>query len=190
MVVLLRALARLAAFLVLLALAALGLVIALVSLLPSLGPAMGLTDARDAAGSYLAQLESPGPIAAKSALYALLAALVALLLLIGALARRRQPLLILEESPEGVLAARRRAVAQVAEALTEQVRGLTATQVKVSADRTGRRGRLEVEASHPRTTDAAEVEQGAADALAPLSDGFGLTTRVRPRVGEPGQRAE
>ena len=64
MVVLLRALARLAAFLVLLALAALGLVIALVSLLPSLGPAMGLTDARDAAGSYLAQLESPGPIAA------------------------------------------------------------------------------------------------------------------------------
>ena len=190
MVVLLRALARLATFLLLLALAAVALIVAVVSILPSLGPAMGLTDARDAAGAYLAQLESPGPIAVKSALYALLAALTALLLLIGALARPRQSLVILEESSDGVLAARKRALAQMAAALTERVRGVTATRVKVRTDRKGRHGRLEVQASHPRATDPGEVEHGTTSALAPLSDGLGLSTRVRPRVGGSGQRAE
>ena len=190
MVLVLRAIARLAAFLVLLALALLALVVALVALLPSLAEAFGLIALREAAGAYLAALEAPGEVALMSLLSGLAAVLAALLLLVGALSRAREPLVVSDEGRDGRLAARRRPLSQMAEALVGGDTGVTAANARVRPARKGRGGRLDVSASHSRTESAGDIERDAAAALAPLAEGFGLRTRVRPRVADSGHRVE
>lgn len=190
MVLLLRAIARLVAFLVLLALAALGLIVALVTLLPALGDAFELTALRETAGEYLGQLEAGGPVALVSLLAGLLAVLAGLLLLVGALAPAREPLVVADEGRDGRLAARRRPLGQMAEALVAGVRGVTATKARVRPARKGRGGRLNVSASHTRSESGADIQRETVAALAPLADGFGLRTRVRPRAADSGSRVE
>ena len=190
MILILRAIARLVAFLLLLALALLGLVVALVALLPSLGEGFGLVALRETTGSYLSELEAPGEIALVSLLSGLAAVLAGLLLLVGALAPGREPLVVAEEGGDGRLAARRRALAQMAESLVGGVSGVTGAKARVRPARKGRGGRLDVSASHTRNESAEEVERDATTALAPLADGFGLRTRVRLRVADAGQRVE
>jgi len=190
MVLILRAIARLAAFLVLLALALLGLVVALVALVPSLGEAFGLIGLREATGAYLTELEAPGELALVSLLSGLAAVLAGLLLLVGALAPGREPLVVADEGSGGRLAARRRALSQMAESLVSGVAGVTGAKARVRPARKGRGGRLDVSASHTRNESTEEIERDAAAALAPLAEGFGLRTRVRPRVADAGQRVE
>ena len=190
MVLALRAIARLAAFLVLVALALLALAVALVSLLPSLAEAFGLVALRESVGSYLTALEAPGEIALASLLSGLAAVLAGLLLLVGALARAREPLVVSDEGRDGRLAARRRPLSQMAEALVAEVTGVTAVRARVRPARKGLGGRLDVSASHSRQESPGEIEREAAAALAPLAEGFGLRTRVRPRVAESGQRVD
>lgn len=186
----LRALARLAAFLVLLALAVLSLMVALVVLLPALAEAFGLLALREVTGAYLAALDAPGTVAVASLLAGLCAVLVALLLLIGALAPARDRLVVSDDGQAGRLAARRRALAHVAEALVAGVAGVTAVKAKVRPSRRGRGGRLAVATDHTRSESPDDVRREAEAALAPLAEGFSLKTRVRPRIADAGARVE
>lgn len=194
--ILLRALARLVTFVVLVALAVAGLTAAVFSLgssgsfsLPGLAQLVRLPALRDEVGRLLGAVEASGPLAGFTALCGLGSALLGLLLLVGALRSRRERLAVLERTDEGMLAARRRPLGRVAAALVEQVRGVTATTVKLRPGRRGG-GRLAVEAVHSRTTDPEQVRAGGQEMLASLTEAFGLKARIRPRVGGPRQRVQ
>ena len=196
--ILLRALARLITFVLLLALAVTGLVVAIFSIrgedrplsIPALAENLRLHDLRETVGDFLDQLEGPGGIALLSALCGLGALLLGLMLLAGALSSRKERLMVLEREGGTTLAARKRPLGQVAAALVEQAKGVTATKVKVKPKRRRKGGRVEVTAI--RTADATDgdVKQAASEALAPLTDDFGLRARVRPKLGEAGQRVQ
>jgi len=196
--ILLRALARLITFVLLLALAVTGLVVAIFSIrgedrplsIPALAENLRLHDLRETVGDFLDQLEAPGDIALLSALCGLGALLLGLMLLAGALSSRKERLMVLEREDGTTLAARRRPLGQVAAALVEQAKGVTATKVKVKPKRRREGGWVEVTAI--RTADATDgdVKQAASEALAPLTDDFGLRARVRPKLGEAGQRVQ
>lgn len=198
MILLLRAIARLVTFVLLVVLAACGLAIAVFSIggsrtgdfnLPGLARLVHLGDLRDQVGELLHDLTGPGPVAGITALCGLAAVALGLLLLVGALWPRRERLVILQRSEEGTLAARRRVLARVAGALAEQTRGVTAIKVRV---RPGRRrgGRLAVRADHSRTQQPQDVRQRTQLALAPLTEPFGLRARITPRLGQRSRRVE
>ncbi len=194
--IVLRALARLVTFLLLVALAVVGLALAVFSLgpagsfsLPGLAQLVHLPALRDDVGRLLGAVEASGPLAALTGLAGLASVVVGLLLLAGALVSRRERLAVMERTDQGTLAARRRPLGRVAGALVEQVRGVTATKTKV---RPGRRrgGKVAVEAVHSRTTDPKQVRTAARELLGPITEAFGLKTRIRPRVGDAKQRVE
>lgn len=194
---LLRGLAQLVTFVVLVALAACGLAVAVFSVaasgdfsLPGLAKLIGLPGLSEGAGRLLRSVEADGGVAAISALAGLGAVVLGALLLAGTLAPRRERLVVLGSGDEGTTAARRRVLRRVAGALAEQARGVTATKVKLRARRRARGGRLTVRAAHPRTADPKEVERGALEALDPLAKPFGLKPRIRPRLGRPDQRVQ
>jgi hypothetical protein len=198
MILLLRALARLVTFALLCVLAACGLAIAIFSIgwsrtgdfnLPGLAQLVHLGDLRGQVGELLRDLAGPGPVAGITALCGLGALALGLWLLVGVLWPRRERLVVLDRSEEGTLAARRRVLGRVASALAEQTRGVTATKVKV---RPGRRhgGRIAVRADHSHTQDPQDVRQRTQLAMAPLTQEFGLRTRVQPRLGQRGRRVE
>jgi hypothetical protein len=195
---LLRALARLVTFVLLVVLAACGLAVAIFSIggsrtgdfsLPGLARLVHLGALRDQVGELLGDLAGPGPVAGIAALCGLGAVAVGVLLLLGVLWPRRERLVILDRGEEGTLAARRRVLARVASALAEQTRGVTATRVKVRSGR--RRGaRLAVRADHSHNQQPKDVRQRTQLALAPLTDAFGLRARVQPRLGRRRRRVE
>ncbi len=198
----LRAVARLTAFLLLVALAALGLATAVFSLqgdsralsLPTLARHLRLPDLRRIVGDYLSSLEHSGPTAWISVGAGAAAVALGLLLLAGVLAPRRERSVVLEDGDgdgDGAgahLAARRRPLAQIASTLAEQERGVTATRTKLRVSRWGSGGRLRVTAFHPRNRTGAEVSNRVSAAIAPLAEAFRLRTRVRSRVGERGSK--
>jgi len=196
-VILVRALARLVTFLLLLALAVAGLAVAVFSIrggdrplsLPALADNARLPQLRDTVGDYLGQLEGAGNVALISLLCGLGAILLGLLLLIGALRGGRERLVIVDRTGGGVLAARRRALGQMAVALAEQVRGVVAAKVRVRTSRRGR-GKVRLTVTHPRDNAPAEVKRAATDALQPLTGGFGVKAKVQPKLGESGQRVQ
>jgi len=198
MILLLRAIARLVTFVLLVVLALCGLAIAVFAIggsrtgdfnLPGLARLVHLGDLRNQVGELLHDLEGPGPVAGITALCGLAAVALGLLLLAGALWPRRERLVILQRSEEGTLAARRRVLGRAASTLAEQTRGVTAIKIKV---RPGRRrgGRLAVRADHSRTQEPQDVRQRTQLALAPLTEAFGLRARITPRLGRHGRRVE
>jgi Family of unknown function (DUF6286) len=198
MIALLRAVARLVTFVLLAVLAACGLAVAVFSIgwsrtgefnLPGLARLVHLGDLRDQVGELLHDLAGPGPVAGITALCGVAAIALGLLLLVGALWPGRERLVILERSDVGTLAARRRVLGRVASALVEQTRGVTATKVKVKPGRR-RGGYLAIRADHSRTQERQDVRQRIQLALAPLTEAFGLRTRVNPRLGQHGRRVE
>lgn len=198
MILLLRTLARLITFLLLLALAVAGGAVAVFSIgggsgtfsIPGLAELIGLPVLRDDVGTLLRTVEGDGGIAVVTALAALGAIVVGLLLLVGAFAPRRERLVVLEQDDSGTVAARRRALGRAAAALAEGTRGVTATRVRIKPRRRARGGRVRVRASHPRTADPDEVRTAATSALEPLTGAFGLTATVDPKLGEAGQRVQ
>ena len=198
MILLLRAVARLLTVALFVVLAACGLAIAIFSIggsrtgdfnLPGLARLVHLGDLRNQVGELLHDLAGPGPVAVITVLCGLGALAVGLLLLVGMLWPRRERVVVLEASEEGTLAARRRALGRVAGALAEQVRGVTASKVKVRPGR-WRGGRLSVRASHSRTQESQDVRQRTQLALAPLTEAFGLRARVQPRLERRDRRVE
>jgi hypothetical protein len=192
MILLLRALARLVAFVLLAGLAACGAAVAIFSVgpsrtgdfsLPGLARLADLGGLRRRVGELLSDLAGPGPVAAIAVLCGLGALALGLLLLLGALWPPRERLVILERGEQGTLAARRRALGRAAGALAEQAQGVTASKVRV---RPGRRrgGRLAVRATHSRAQAPEDVRRGAILALAPLTGAFGLHARVQARLGQ------
>ena len=195
---LLRGFARIVAFLLLAALALAGLTVAVFSIqggagplsLPGLAQHVSLPELRETVGDYLADLEADGPTARVSALAGAAAIFSGILLLAGALAPRRERLVILDEEDDKKIAARRGALANVAETLAEQGRGVSEAKVRVRPKRVGRGGRLHVKVSHPRRESAAQVEQRALTRLAPLTEPFELKARVDARTGDGKARVQ
>ncbi len=196
MILLLRAIARLVAFLLLVILAVCGLAVAVASLgggsgfgIAGLAELVRLPQLEDLVRGLFEQVEGSGAAKPVPALAGLGAVAVGLLLLIGVLWPRRERLVTLEGNKEGTLGARRRALAQVAGALAEQSRAVTATKVRVRPRRRRRPGgRLELRALHPRSSEAKEVRRQATDSLQSLTEPFALKAKVRPRLGERGDR--
>jgi hypothetical protein len=193
MILFVRLIARLLAFVLLVALALLGLAVAVFSIqgdggtlsLPRLAEYFELPELRAHAGRWLDQLEEPGPVALASLGGGAAAIAAGILLLAGTIVPPRERFLVVEEEDDGRLAGRRRAVAQAARSLAEPVRGVTAAKVRVRPRRRGRGGRLAVVAVHPRTVAGSEVEERVREVLVPLSEGFSLRARVRARRGKP-----
>lgn len=191
MILVVRALVRLVSFVLLVALAVAGLVLAIFCIgTGTTGPSLGalaklahLPALRDATGSWLQQLEASGPVAAIAALAGLGAVLLGGLLLLGILVHRRERLVTLATSEHGVLAARRRPLSQAAAALVVQVRGVTEARVRVRPRRRAG-GRLAVRASRTRPADASQVKGAVREQLRGLTDPFKLKARIEvPRRG-------
>lgn len=194
MIALARLLARLVGFLLAVALSAAGIVVAVFCISgggtgPSL--AQGAKDAqlpqfRDTMAHWLGQIEAHGSVAVIAGLCGLGAVALGLLLLVGIFVPRRERLVKLADEDRGTLAARRRALAQVATALVEQLTAVTSARVRVRPRRTTG-GRMSVTASRTRPSDAREVQQAVHERLSNLTDPFNLSARVEvarraPRV--------
>src|SRR5436305_4190467 len=169
MIPLARLLARVVGFVLLLALAAAGILLAVFCIgTGTHGPSLGglarllsLHSVRDTVGHWLARVEAPGSVAVIAGVCGLGAIALGLLLIAGVLVPRRERLVQLTEDERGKLAARRRPLAQVATALVEPVGGVTEARVRV---RPFRRigGRLSVRASRTALADAGEVRRAVA----------------------------
>jgi hypothetical protein len=196
-ILLLRALVKLLAFLLLVALALLGLAAAVFCLqggsetlsLTKLADLLRLPELRDEVGDLLRTLEADGPLALLSLLGGLIAMLAGLALLAGVLVPRRERLVTLEAAPAGTLAARRRALAAAAGMLAEQARGVTAARVRARPRRTSG-GTLRVRAQRTRSTDTGAARAAVEDQLRPLTDPFKLRSRVQVRFGGRGPRVQ
>lgn len=192
MIVLLRAIARLVTFVLLLALALAGLALAVFALTKAsggVGEFLRLPLIRDEVGAFLGALEG-GQAPAAALLGGLLAMLAGIVLLIGALRRPPEGTLVFEQGSGGRLAARKRPLSQVASVLAGQVRGVTEPRVRVKPKRRGTGGRIEVRALHARTANAKELRRSVSEALTPLADARSVRVRVRPEPGGPGARTE
>jgi hypothetical protein len=197
MILLLRALVRVLAFVLLLALALAGLAAAVFSIqggtetlsYNELASLVGLPEARDAISGWFGQIAADGPIAVVALLCGLGAILLGLLLIAGVLVPRRERLIALEQREDGTLAARRRPLASVARTLTEQARGVTQAKVRARPRRRSG-GILTVRADRTRQTDEAAARSAVEAELEPLVGPFDLRTRVASRVGEAGSRVQ
>ena len=198
MILLLRAVARFVALVLLVALALAGLAAAVFSIqggdgplsLPGLAAHTRLPEVEQTVGDYLGQLEADGPLAKLSALAGAGAVVAGVLLLLGVLAPRRKRLVIFDNGEAGRLGARRRTLAGVAETLAEQARGVTEAKARVRPRGRLRSGRLRVTVSHPRNYQDREVEERVLSAISPLVDSSGLKPRIEARVGTRGARVE
>jgi hypothetical protein len=115
------------------------------------------------------------------------AILLGLLLMAGLLVPRRERLVTLASDDTGTLAARRRPLAQAAQTLVEQVRGVTDARARVRPRRRAG-GRLRVRASRTKAADPGQVRSAVDDQLRELTDPFTLTTRVE--VARDGARVQ
>ncbi len=192
--ILLRALARLITFLLLLLLGLAGLTVAIFSIqsgltglsLPQLADWSHLADLRDTVGHGLRDLET-GAVNWVAALAGLGAVLLGVLLLAGILVPRRERTVSLRTDEAGTVNARRRALGQAAESLVGQVRGIADANVKAKSRRRGG-GTLRVRAHRIRAADADQLETTVVDRLTTLTGPFALNARVDVRDAERGNR--
>ncbi|MDP9400464.1 MAG: DUF6286 domain-containing protein [Actinomycetota bacterium] len=197
MIPLARLLVRVLSFLLLLALALLGLTIAIFSIqggtgtlsLAGLADLVGLSAVGDEVGGFLRRLES-GEQGLLTMLAGLGAILLGLLLLLGIFTPARERLLSLPgRGGDGRVGARRRPLAQAATTLVEQARGVSGAHVRVRPGRSSG-GRLTVRAEHTLRADPDEVRQAVEERVRPLAEPFGLRTKVQTRLGGAGSRVQ
>jgi hypothetical protein len=185
-ILLLRALVRLLGFLLLIALALVGLGFALAALL---GDELGVQLEDSAVSRWLERLEGDGTQVLEAVIGGGMV-LLGLLLLIGALAPRRERRAVLEQGEHGTLDARRRPLTQMFTALAERTRGVTHANAKLRLGRRPRHGRLVVRAERPRTTESAAVREAVRSDVGELAAAFGLKTRVQATLGRRGRRVQ
>jgi hypothetical protein len=197
--VLLRVLARVVGAVWMLVLGLFGLAVAMYCFdaVISLGSArpdrlLDLPAVRRHVGRFLDQVAAPGSTAGLALLCGLGAMLLGFLLLMSVLGRRRQRLAVLEQDRQtGAIAARPKPLRDMARALAEPARGAASVKrPKLSLSRRGTRGKLTVSATRARSTDPRELKTAVEKAVEPITEPFGLTPRVRVRLGEPGTRAQ
>lgn len=190
MILILRGVARVIGFLLLIVLALLGfgaLVVAVTGGSPDVAASLGLPSVRDGIGSFLANLEA-GDASVVAILGTIAAVLVGVAILVGALVSPRERLFLLEEGEGGRLTARRRAVWQAATVLAEQEREVADSTVKARPARHGSGGKLRVKARTRRPEEREEAQRRATAALEPVTSAFGLTTQVTAQAPETPQR--
>ena len=193
MVRLLRVIARLAALVLLIALALLGLATAIFAIqgdsatlsLPTLARHFQLPQLRPVVGDWLAQLDASGPTAMISLGGGLAAIAIGLLLLVGIVVPPRERLLLYEEDERGLLTARPRTLNQIATALAEGVQGVTVTRARVRSRRRGRGGKLQLRATHVASIPSDEAESAISEALSPFAESFELKPHLTAKVGKP-----
>jgi hypothetical protein len=191
-----RGLARLVALVLSTALAVSGLAVAVFSVqgdgstlsLASLARHLRIDDLHASVGVLLANLQADGPIAKVAALAGAGAILLGLLLLFGALARRRERLIVLRAGDDGTIAARPRAVGEAAVTLGEQSRDVLYAKARASARRRGAGGRLRLTAYHAQSPEGNGATTASRDRLQALAEPFSLRVRVRSRVPRRGVR--
>lgn len=197
MVLLLRALARVAetVFLVVLALFGLGVALYCFDGLVGLGGArpdrlLDLASVRRHVGHVLNLLGAPGSTAGLALLCGLGAMALGLLLLIGLLAPQRRRLAILDRGgSDGTVAARPRVLRDVARTLAARADGVSdVKRPRLALRRRGGGGRLTVTAAHPTTVDQNDVRRELNERLEPITTPFHLAPRVRLRRAESGGR--
>ena len=198
MILLLRALSHLVAFVLLTALALTGLALAVFSIgtgseglsLPALAGLLRLPELGEAVGTFLGGLEA-GSLRNETLLGGAVAVVVAVLLLVGALRRPAEAVMVLADGRPGRIAARRRPLGQAVAALAGRARGVAATKVRVKPRRRGLGGRIEVAAMHSRRSDPKEVDAKVTESLRSLVDpSRSLKVRTRPQPGGAGARTE
>ncbi len=195
--ILLRALARLLGFLLVVALAVTGAAVALFSIqggdgglsIPGLAKLVGLPSLGTTVDGFLSQLEASGPVAVLSALGGLGAIVLGALLILGALTPGRGRTFALDDNEQGALAARRRPLARMATALAVRAGGVTRAKVRA---RPGRRrpGVLRIRAELTRRSSQAEARTALEQAVAPLAEPLGIKTNVKTSVAERGARVQ
>ena len=190
---LVRALARLIGAIWMLALALLGIGIALYCLdaVIKLGSArpdriVHLSSVSSHVGRFLAQIASPGTTAALALLCGLGAIAIGLLLLIGTLRSSRQRLAVLNaDSATGTVAARSRVLGDMSRHLAQQTDGIARVKrPRLSLSRRGRRGRLKLRSTRTRSSDPQAVTPALTHAVAPISEPFRLKPRVTVTVSD------
>ena len=186
MILLLRGLVRLLGFLLLVALALLGLGFALAALLDD---QLGVQLEGSEVSRWLERLAGDGTQALEAVIGGGMV-LLGLLLLIGALAPRRERRAVLAEGEQGTLDARRRALTQMFTALAERTRGVTHAKAKLRLGRRPRQGRLVLRVERPRTAESATVREAVRSEVGELAGAFGLKTRVQTPLGRRGRRVQ
>ena len=186
MILLLRALVRLLGFLLLIALALVGLGFAVAALF---GDQLGVQLEGSTVGRWLERLEGDGTQGLEAVIGGGMI-LLGLLLLIGALAPRRERRAVLEQDEHGTLDARRRPLAQMFTALAERTRGVTHARAKLRLGRRAHHGRLVLRAERPRTIESAAVRKSVQSDVGELAAAFGLKTRIQAPLGRRGRRVQ
>jgi hypothetical protein len=185
-ILLLRALVRLLGFLLLIALALVGLGFAVAALF---GDQLGVQLEGSAVSRWLERLEGDGTQGLEAVIGGGMV-LLGLLLLIGALAPRRERRAVLEQDEHGTLDARRRPLAQMFTALAERTRGVTHARAKLRLGRRAHHGRLVLRAERPRTIESAAVRKSVQSEVGELAAAFGLKTRIQAPLGRRGRRVQ
>lgn len=194
MILLARTLARIVGFLLLVALALVGLAAVVFAIqggeatlsYPQLAEWVGLPELRDEVGALYDRLESGGPVEIVALLAGLAAMLLGLLLAAGAVLPRRDREAMLEETDEGSVAARPKPLAQAAEALAGRADGVTSAKARV---RPGRRLRVRADLRRPAASrDPGAARRAVQERVAPLVDAFDLRSKVSTRAGGRGSR--
>jgi hypothetical protein len=196
-VFLLRLLAALLGFLLLVVLAAGGLVVAIFCLrggtatlsLPHLAELLSLGDLRETVGGWFASLEAEGPAAVLAALCGAGAILLGIGLLIGALVPTRERLLVVERSDRGSLSVRRRAAGSALAALAERPRDVLKAKAKVRPNRNRAGGRARLTLVHADRDDERTAAQRARAQLDELAEQLSLRLQRRLKRPRSGGRA-
>jgi hypothetical protein len=186
-ILVLRALSRAVAFVLLVALAvgclvAAGFAVAR-SGLPTLGDLVGTDTAAGHSRDFLARLER-GDQPAGAAAGAGLAALVGVVLVAGAVLPRREPTLELADDEEGRLSARRRPLQSVATALAARPVGVSRARARIRGRYRRPGGRLRVRVGRVPGAEAKPLAEQVEAAVAGLARAFSLKTKVRTRRDE------
>lgn len=187
-----RALVRLLTPLLLATVALVGIAAALFSVqsgtstlsLPNLAEIVGLPSLRESVADLLGAVEAPGPTALLSLLGGLGAILLGALMVVGSLVARAERAFVADESPQGQLDARPRALAAAARGLALGTRGVTSAKAKATSTRRG--GRLALAVTHPRSASPDELRRRLEDEVRSVHEGFAAKTTLKLSIGERG----
>lgn len=172
-------------------------ILALAGLATAAGAAIGPATAAEIAqlpavryevDRYLDGLTGQGPVAQTTAPIAAGAVGLCLAIALGALRRRRSRSVLVSGEGRATLGVRPRALQAIATHLAQGVHGVTWARARVRPRR--HTPRLRVDATHSRSVEPAALSDSVTRRLTPISQPLGLRTRVRPRLGGKGGRAE
>lgn len=193
----LRVVARLLGFALLVVIGVGALVVAVFTIrggeatlsLAHLASLLSLDDLRDTVGPWLESLEADGPAAALAVLCGLGSILLGIGLLIGALAPRRERLLIIKRDAHGDISARRRATANALADLADRPREILGAKVKVRPNRRRPGGRARIKLVRAAGTDDRPVAEESRRDLEGLGEGMSLKLQRVTRSPRHGGRA-